>query len=79
MKHDLKIWPMNLFPILVGKKTCEIRVNDRNYQVGDILCLRAFDPDKQEYINDMIFEREVTYINLIPNSKLVALSIKEVA
>jgi hypothetical protein len=76
MRHTLKIWPANLFPILEGKKTCEIRVNDRDYHVGDTLCLRAFDPDKQEFVNDLIFEREVTWINIIPGTKMVALSIK---
>jgi len=78
MRHYLKIWPQNLFPILEGKKTCEVRLNDRDYKVGDVLVLRAWDTEKADWINEMEFEREVTWINLVPGSKFVCLSIKEV-
>ena len=37
MKHSLKIEPQYLENLLSGKKTAEIRLNDRDYQVGDIL------------------------------------------
>lgn len=35
--HELKIYPQYLDALKRGVKTFEIRYNDRNYQVGDIL------------------------------------------
>lgn len=39
MEHKLKIKPDYLRNIKDKKKTCEIRLNDRDYQVGDTVCL----------------------------------------
>jgi len=38
--HDLKILPKYYRAIEKGTKTFEVRFNDRNYQVGDILELK---------------------------------------
>lgn len=43
MKHDLKIWPEYYEAVLNGSKRFELRYNDRNYQVGDILRLKEYD------------------------------------
>ena len=40
--HDLKIKPEHFYNILMGIKTAELRLNDRDYRVGDILCLREY-------------------------------------
>ena len=40
MTHELKILPEYFEPIVDGKKTFEVRKDDRQYQVGDILILR---------------------------------------
>ena len=40
--HDLKISPKYYRDIESNGKTFEIRFNDRNFQVGDILNLREF-------------------------------------
>lgn len=42
--HDLKCHPHFFAAIAEGKKTFEIRRNDRDYRVGDTLTLREFDP-----------------------------------
>jgi hypothetical protein len=47
--HDLKIWPMYFDAIASGEKRCELRRNDRDYQVRDILNLREWDPRQQRY------------------------------
>ena len=52
MKHELKIWPQYYDRVLSGEKTFEYRNNDRGFQKGDKVCLKCFDPEKQEYITD---------------------------
>jgi hypothetical protein len=42
--HEVKCWPEFFSAILEGRKTFEIRVDDRGYQVGDYLLEREFDP-----------------------------------
>lgn len=41
--HELKIRPEHFVDLSLGKKPYEIRLNDRNYEVGDILWLRVID------------------------------------
>lgn len=43
-EHELKSWPEFFQPIAEGWKTFELRKNDRNYQVGDVLILREWMP-----------------------------------
>jgi hypothetical protein len=43
-QHTLKTWPAYFDAILDGRKTYEIRVNDRDYKVGDILLLQEWNP-----------------------------------
>ena len=40
--HELKIKPEYYRDVVSGDKTFEIRKNDRNYQVGDLLVLSEF-------------------------------------
>ena len=47
MIHDLKTWPEYYEQVSVGAKTFEIRKNDRDFKVGDILRLYEFDPVEQ--------------------------------
>lgn len=42
--HALKIWPAAYEAALSGAKTFELRLNDRDYQVGDVLELNEWDP-----------------------------------
>jgi len=43
MIHELKIWPAYFREVIAGTKTWELRKNDRNYQVGDLLRLMEWD------------------------------------
>lgn len=45
MTHHLKILPQYYRAVLEGRKTFEVRKNDRNYFVGDFVKLQEFDPD----------------------------------
>ena len=42
--HELKCHPHFFAAIAAGKKTFEIRRNDRDYRIGDMLNLREYDP-----------------------------------
>ena len=49
MIHELKIWPEFYMPVVEGKKTFEIRKNDRDFKVGDELYLREWIPEGVEW------------------------------
>jgi Domain of unknown function (DUF3850) len=55
--HDLKCWPTYFEAIRNGRKTYEIRLNDRNYKVGDTLWLREWNPER--HYTGRSLEREV--------------------
>jgi hypothetical protein len=59
--HDLKTWPEYFQAVRRGDKTFEIRKNDREYEVGDILRLREWEPRKEDYTGEMIYAY-VSYI-----------------
>jgi ASC-1-like (ASCH) protein len=42
VQHDLKTINPYFSLVLSGEKTCEVRLNDRNFQVGDTLLLREY-------------------------------------
>lgn len=45
MTHELKIWPQFYKLVAEGSKTFEVRKNDRDFQVGDEVKLKYFDPE----------------------------------
>ncbi|AGB11011.1 TPA: DUF3850 domain-containing protein [Vibrio parahaemolyticus] len=45
--HELKISEAHFEDVLAGRKTHEVRINDRNYQVGDVLHLQEIDENRQ--------------------------------
>jgi hypothetical protein len=59
--HELKCWPQYFDAVWDGKKKFELRINDRDFKVGDILILKKFDPEKEEYLPQSI-ETTITYI-----------------
>ena len=60
MLHDLKIKPEYFNAVLEGKKTFEIRNNDRNFQVDDSITLKEF--DEGQYTGRSIGTFEITYV-----------------
>lgn len=43
--HRLKTWPEYFSAVLSGAKRFELRPNDRDFAVGDVLVLQEFAPD----------------------------------
>ena len=60
-KHDLKIWKEFYKEVYSGTKTFEIRKNDRDFKVGDILVLNEFDTELGEQTGAWC-TAEITYI-----------------
>lgn len=67
--HELKVWPRYFEQVRIGNKTFEIRLNDRNFQVRDILILKEFiskEDDnyyiEKEYYTDRELDCKITYI-----------------
>lgn len=52
--HILKTWPKYFDLIMSGKKTFELRKNDRNFKVGDRLDLMEYDPEVENYTGNHI-------------------------
>jgi len=48
-EHDLKCWPDYFEDVQAGRKTFELRKDDRTYAVGDVLLLREWSPDNGKY------------------------------
>lgn len=44
--HELKTWPRYFERVKNGTKTFEVRNNDRDFQAGDRVVLKEFDPNK---------------------------------
>lgn len=61
MEHELKILPVYFNEVKKGNKTFELRKNDRNYSVGDILVLKEWWSDLNIYSGKMV-KRRVSYI-----------------
>ena len=61
MKHIKKVWPEFFQKILEGKKNYEIRLGDWECCEGDILVLKEWNPETEEFTGRAI-EKEVNYV-----------------
>ena len=59
--HKLKSWPVFFQPVKDGDKRFEIRINDRDFEVDDQLCLEEWDPKVEAYTGQWAL-LPVTYI-----------------
>ena len=59
--HELKIWPACFAAVQAGTKPFDVRENDRNFQIGDLLVLREFEPETEQYTGPAL-TRWVSYV-----------------
>jgi hypothetical protein len=59
--HTLKSWPEFFEPVLQGKKRFELRRNDRDFQDGDHLVLREYEPGEDRFTGRELTKR-VSYV-----------------
>jgi hypothetical protein len=59
--HYLKTWPSFFEDVAEGRKTFEVRINDRDFAVGDEIVLVEYDPFLQQLTGREIHQR-ITYI-----------------
>lgn len=61
MIHNLKINSIYFEPVINKKKTFEIRKNDRNFQLGDYICLNEWNPEENTYTGRSV-KGQIIYI-----------------
>lgn len=71
--HDLKLWPEFFDDVQSGKRSFELRKNDRGYQVGDVLLLREWEPNTATYSGRQISKRIVCKVDGIGTGGIVPL------
>lgn len=59
--HRLKCWPEYFKAVSTGQKPFEIRLNDRDYHVGDLLVLEEWDPTIKNYTGEYV-RATITYL-----------------
>ena len=65
MKHELKTDPEVFDAVKSGLKTFEIRKDDRNFQIGDVLVLRRTKYTGEEMQNGMPLEYTGTPLTVV--------------
>ncbi|KKM98516.1 hypothetical protein LCGC14_1157060 [marine sediment metagenome] len=78
MVHKLKTWPVFFEHMIAGRKPFDVRINDRDFRVGDIIISQEWDTIKADYTGRE-HKAKVTYVlkgmGLLPD--YVALGLKE--
>jgi len=60
--HELKCWPEYFQATWNGKKFFEVRRNDRDFQVGDEIVLREFNPMGEGFFGERSIAGIITYV-----------------
>lgn len=60
--HEVKTLTEHYTEVLAGKKSHEVRFNDRDYQVGDLLNMREIEPDGEYTGQEM--NAQITHVLL---------------
>lgn len=86
MKHELKIWPANYARVADGTLNFQVRDNDREFQAGDVVVLREWDPKPQQasdqkiprgYTGSKDLEFKIGFVLVLDRSQVVFSLIKK--
>ncbi|UTM59245.1 DUF3850 domain-containing protein [Photobacterium sp. CCB-ST2H9] len=58
--HEVKVQPVHFREVLAGRKTHEVRLNDRDYRAGDVLILREVDDNGDD--TGQVMNAKITYV-----------------
>jgi len=58
---EKKTWPKLFQDVLDGKKNFDLRLNDFDCEVGDILVFKEYDPNTKEYTGREV-EKRIGYV-----------------
>lgn len=58
---EKKTWPKYFQDVLDGKKTFDVRLSDSNYETGDTLVFKEWDPERGKYTGREV-EKKIGYI-----------------
>jgi|TARA_Y100000310_G_scaffold343234_1_gene449913 hypothetical protein len=61
MRIEKKLWPKRFEQVLNGIKRSDIRLADFEVKPGDLLLLREWDPEKEDYTGRII-EKEISSV-----------------
>lgn len=64
--HELKTIEPYFSQVYLGLKTFELRLNDRDFKVGDILILREYDVELKQFTGNHV---EKTVLNVLENAE----------
>jgi len=59
--HELKIHPEHFANVKAGRKTAELRLDDRDFRIGDVLLLKEWKTRAQEFSGREI-RKPITHI-----------------
>lgn len=59
--HELKTWPEFYKKVISGEKPFEMRKDDRGFKVDDVLLLREWSPETEEYTGSLAWY-DISYI-----------------
>jgi hypothetical protein len=60
-QHELKTWPPYFEAVMHGEKTFDLRPADRDFEVGDYIRFREWDPKTAAYTGREHFQ-EIIYV-----------------
>lgn len=64
MIHELKTMPIFFEAVWSGRKTFEVRENDRDFAVGDTLRLWEYDKNRRKPYTGRFIDCDVTYTTM---------------
>lgn len=66
MIHELKIYPHFFEAVVMGTKTFELRKDDREFQVCDLLILKEWDPNNEQFTGREAVRRVCYVLKHVP-------------